>query len=207
VKLFGSTTSPYVRKVRVYLAEAGLPCEFIEGDAWQPSQRLVAAAPLGKVPALERDDGSVLFESILIIEYLDRQRPVGSRLLAADGEERWLTLRWHALAHGIIDSIVTRLLELRRPQTLQMQEKIQREEIRIARTLATIEADLIGGDYLVANRLTIADLMLGVALQYIDFRYPHNWRSTAPCLAAWSGPIHQRRSFTNTLPPGFSPPK
>jgi glutathione S-transferase len=204
VKLFGSKTSPYVRKVRVYLAETALPCEFIEVDAWQPSQQL-AAAPLGKVPVLERDDGSVLFESILIIEYLDRQRPVDSRLLATDGEERWITLRWHALAHGIIDAVVARLLELRRPQVLQMPERMLREETRIARTLTAIETGFGNGDYLVANRLTVADLMLGVALQYIDFRYPHDWRSATPRLAAWSGPILQRRSFTNTLPPGLSP--
>jgi glutathione S-transferase len=206
VKLFGSRTSPYVRKVRVYLEETGLPYEFIEGDTRQPSPHLLSTAPLGKVPVLEREDGSALFESILIIEYFDCLRPADARLLAKDGEERWTTLRWHALAHGIIDATTTRLQELRRPQIVQMPEKRQWEESRIARTLTAIEGDLGSGDYLVGDRLTIADLALGVALQYVDFRYPHDWRSGKPRLTEWSAEIHRRQSFTKTLPPGFTPP-
>ena len=97
---------------------------------------------------------SALFESILIIEYLDRLRPADVRLLAMGGEERWITLRWHALAHGIIDATTTRLQELRRPPMLQMPERLQWEEARIARTLAAIEDDLGSGEYLVGDRLT-----------------------------------------------------
>jgi glutathione S-transferase len=205
MKLFGSKTSPYVRKVCVYLEETGLTYEFVESDAWQPSARLLAAAPLGKIPVLEREDGGVLFESLLIIEYLDCQCAETTRLIARDGDERWITLRWHALADGIIDATVARLLELRRPEMLQMRDKMQWEEARIARALDAIENGLDGQPFLGGNRLTLADLMLGVALQYIDFRYPHDWRSTAPRLTAWSRRIHQRPSFLKTQPPGFTP--
>lgn len=206
MRLFGSRTSPYVRKVRVYLEEIGLAYDFIEGDTRQPSPYLLSVAPLGKVPVLECNDGAVLFESILIIEYLERRRPGdGIRLLPADGEERWTTLRWHALAHGIIDATTTRLQELRRPEALQMPEKLRWEETRIARALRAVENDFGGGAFLVGDHLTIADLTLGVALQYMDFRYPHDWRSAAPQLAKWSAAIHRRPSFTGTLPPGFVP--
>jgi glutathione S-transferase len=205
VKLYGSRTSPYVRKVRVYLEEAGLPYEFIEGDTRQPSPYLLSIAPIGKVPVIECEDGKVLFESLLIIEYLDGQRSAGTSLLAADGAERWTTLGWHALAHALIDATTTRLQELRRPEALQMRDKLEWEEARIARTLTAIESQLGSGAYLVGDHLTIADLALGVALQYIDFRYPHNWRSVTPRVANWSAAIHRRTSFINTLPPGFSP--
>ncbi len=205
MKLFGSRTSPYVRKVRVYLEETGSSYEFIEGETRQPSEHLLAMAPLGKVPVLQCDDGTVLFESLLILEYLDHLRPPDARLLPADGDERWSTLRWHALAHGMIDATTTRLQELRRPETLQMRERLQWEERRIARTLTAIEASLGVGNHLTGNRLSIADLALGVALQYIDFRYPHDWRLATPRLAKWSAAIHRRPSFIKTQPPGFSP--
>ena len=205
MKLHGSRTSPYVRKVRVYLEEAGLPYEFIEGDTRQPSLRLLSIAPVGKVPVIECEDGTVLFESLLIIEYLDRQRSADVPLLAADGAERWTTLRWHALAHALIDATTTRLQELRRPEALHMQERLEWEETRIARTLTAIESQLGSGAYLVGDHLTIADLALGVALQYIDFRYRHDWRSATRRLANWGAAIHRRASFINTLPPGFSP--
>ncbi len=205
MKLFGSRTSPYVRKVRVYLEETASSYEFIEGETRQPSSYLLSIAPLGKVPVLECDDGTALFESILIIEYLDRGHPADARLLPLGGEERWATLRWHALAHGIIEATVTRLQEIRRPDEMQMLERLRWEETRIARTLAAIEKKLGAGDYLVGNHLTIADLALGVALQYIDFRYPHDWRSAAPRLTKWSAEIHGRQSFMKTLPPEFLP--
>jgi glutathione S-transferase len=184
MKVIGSTTSPYVRKVRVYLEEAGLPHMFVPVDAWQPSPALLALAPLGKVPVLERDDGSVLFDSALIIEYLESLLPPQRRLLPAEGEGRWVTLRWHALAHGIIDATVARVLELRRPEALRMKERLAHEEARIARAIAASEAALDGSAYLVADSLSLADLMLGAAMQYIDVRYPHDWRSGTPRLAA-----------------------
>ncbi len=84
-----------------------------------------------------------------------------------------------------------------------MSERLEWEEARIARTLAAIETNLGPNACLVGNYLTIADLALGVALQYVDFRYPHDWRSAAPRLAKWSAAIHVRSSFTKTLPPGF----
>lgn len=205
MQLIGSTTSPYVRKARVYLAETGTNCAFVPVDAWQPDARLLSLAPLGKVPVLVRDDGSPLYDSLLVIEYLDSLLPDSERLLPAQGEARWEVLRWQALAHGLIDATVVRLLDLRRPEALRSIEAQGREEVRIARALDSIERDIGGRQWLCLDRLTIADLVLAVALQYMDFRYPHNWRASRPTLAAWAKTMHARPSVASTLPPGFTP--
>jgi glutathione S-transferase len=206
MKLIGSTTSPYVRKVRVYLAETGIAHGFVEVDAWQPGAELLALAPIGKVPVLERDDGSALFDSALLIEYLESLLPPERRLVPVVGEPRWTTLRWHALAHAVIDATVTRVLELRRPEPLRLAQRLAHEETRIARAIAASEAALDGRACLVGDRLTLADLILASAMQYIDFRYAHDWRTDAPRLAAWCRGMHDRASFVSTEPPGFVRP-
>jgi len=106
----------------------------------------------------------------------------------------------------MLDATVTRVLETRRPEDRQMPDKIEREEARIHRAAAVAEARFKGGPFLVAKRVSLADLMMGVALQYVDFRYAHDWRSKAPKLAEWHAGIAARKSFQETLPPGFTPP-
>jgi glutathione S-transferase len=205
MQLIGSPTSPYVRKARVYIAEAGAECNFVPVDAWHPSATLLEQAPLGKVPVLVRADGSTLFDSLLVIEYLDSARSDRERLLPIAGEPRWEVLRWHALAHGLIDATVFRLLDLRRPEGQRSMEARAREEARIARTLDSVAKTMDGRQWLCLDRLTLADVVLGVALQYIDFRYPHDWRAKRPALAAWAKEMLARPSFTGTLPPDFTP--
>jgi len=205
MQLIGSPTSPYVRKARVYLAETGVACAFTPVDAWQPDARLLGLAPLGKVPVLVRDDGSALFDSLLVVEYLDHTLPEPRRLIPADGEPRWEVLRWQSLAHGLIDATVARLLDVRRPEALRSREVQAREEVRIARALDAIDKDVASREWLCLDRLTLADVVLGVALQYIDFRYPHDWRAARPALAKWAARTTSRPSFATTLPPGFTP--
>jgi glutathione S-transferase len=98
-----------------------------------------------------------------------------------------------------------RLLDIRRPEALRSREVQAREEVRIARSLDSIEENVAGQEWLCLDRLTLADVVLGVALQYIDFRYPHDWRSTRPTLAKWAARMTSRPSFVKTLPPGFTP--
>ncbi len=200
MKLYGSLTSPYVRKCRVLLKEKTLACEFVQADAGGPGSPVPALNPLGKVPVLERDDGSALFDSPVILEYLDSLKPPA--LLAPSGEERWLMLRWQALADGILDATVTRLLEKRRPAEQQSAEGIKRQEEKIARALAFAEQHA-GGAYLMQDRFTAVDVCLGVALEYVDFRYAHDWRAQHPKLARWLAGISVRASFTETVPPGM----
>lgn len=200
MKLYGSLTSPYVRKCRVLIKEKALACEFVQADAGGSGSLVPALNPLGKVPVLARSDGSPLFDSPVILEYLDSLK--SPALFAVSGEERWQMLRWQALADGILDATVARLLETRRPPEQQSAESIRRQEEKIRRALAFAE-ERTGGAHLVQDRFTAADLCLGVALEYVDFRYAHDWRATHPKLAAWLAGLSGRPSFTETLPPGM----
>jgi glutathione S-transferase len=230
MKLYGSLTSPYVRKCRIVLHEKGIACEFVAaspGDA--PVARL---NPLGKVPVLERepadvpnqvagrtseasrasesargprldpigDDGSALFDSPVIFEYLDSLKPPA--LLAASGEDRWQMLRLQALADGILDATVARMIELRRPPEQQSAKERQKQEEKVTRALVFAERHAAGA-YLMQNKFTAADLCLAVALEYVDFRYAHDWRARHPMLARWLAGISARAAFLDTVPPGL----
>jgi glutathione S-transferase len=200
MKLYGSETSPYVRKARILLKEKHIACDFIVADAGAANSPVPALNPLGKVPALERDDGSVLFDSPVIVEYLDSLR--GPAVLAASGEPRWTMLRWQALADGVLDATVARLMETRRPSEQQSARDIARQEEKVARSLAWTESQL-SGDWLAGNSFTLADLAVGVMLDYVDFRYPHDWASRHPKLSRWHQAIRQRPSFVETRAPGM----
>ena len=204
MKLYGSPASPYVRKARVLIHEKKLRCEWVDEDPWPEDSPIPGRNPLGKVPALEIEPHNYLFESVLIVHYLDHVD--GKSLTPKDTAGYWQTQWWQALAQGVLDATVTRILETRRPPEKQMPEKIAREEARIHRAAAAAEARFRGGPFLVGKRLSLADLMMGVALQYVDFRYPHDWRSKAANLAEWHAGIAARKSFQDTLPPGFTPP-
>ena len=203
MKLYGSLASPYARKARVLVKEKNLPCEYVVEDPWPADSPIPARNPLGKVPVLEIAPGSYLFESAQVIHYLDNVD--GKSLTPKDAAGYWQAQWWQALGNGMIDALVARVLESRRPPEKQMPDKMAREEARVHRAVSVGENAFQGGDFLVGNRFTLADLMLGVALQYADFRYPHAWRNRAPKLARWHAGIVQRRSFVETLPPGFTP--
>jgi glutathione S-transferase len=204
MKLYGSPTSPYVRKARVLILEKKLACEFVPEDPWAEDSPIPSRNPLGKVPALEIEAGNYLFESMLIVHYLDHID--GKSLTPKDGPGYWQTQWWQSLAQGFLDAAVARVLETRRPEEKRMPEKIAREEARIHRATDAAEQRFKGGVNLVGKRLSLADLMMGVALQYIDFRFPHDWRRKAPKLAEWHSGIVARKSFQGTMPPGFTPP-
>ena len=203
MKLYGSATSPYVRKARVLISEKKLVVEFVNEDPWAADSPIATRNPLGKVPALEIERGNYLFESALVVHYLDHVD--GKTLTPKDPAGYWQAQWWQALGNGVIDAAVARVLESRRPEDRRMPDKIEREEARIVRAVASAEGRFGGSTFLVGNRFTLADLILGVALQYVDFRYPHDWRSRAPKLAKWHAGVAERKSFQETLPPGFTP--
>ncbi|MBI4195230.1 MAG: glutathione S-transferase N-terminal domain-containing protein [Betaproteobacteria bacterium] len=204
MKLYGSPASPYARKARVLIREKHIPCEFVVEDPWPADSRIPERNPLGKVPVLEIAPGSYLFESPLVVHYLDNLD--GESIDPRDAAGYWQSQWWQALGNGIIDAVIARLLETRRPEDKQMPEKIAREEARVRRAVDLGEKTTKGGGFLVGERFTLADLVLGVALQYTDFRYAHDWRSRAPRLARWHAGITRRPSFEETLPPGFVKP-
>jgi glutathione S-transferase len=201
MKLYGSLTSPYVRKARILIREKNLPCEFVMADAWAADSPIPALNPLGKVPVLALDNNEVLFDSPVIVEYLDSlQAPA---LLAASGAARWDMLRWEALADGVLDAVVTRLLESRRPEAQQSADNLRRQEEKIARSLEYMARRLGNAPWFVAERFTLADLVVAVALEYTDFRYPHDWRGRHPRLGQWLAGVSARPSFIETRPPGM----
>lgn len=204
MKLYGSLTSPYVRKVRVLIKEKTLPIELVVDDPWSEHSRIPAMNPLGKVPTLLLDDGEAIYDSALLIGWLDFRFQCG--IVPSEQKGYWDCMKWHALANGIVDATIARMLELRRPREKQMKQVMAWEQARVTRSLAQIESRMTGGAYLVGPAFTLADIALGVALQYIDFRDPSNWRASHPRLTRWHAGIVARASFRDTLPPGFTAP-
>ena len=205
MKLYGSLTSPFVRKARVLIKEKNLPCDFVVADPTEVGGVVRTRNPLWQVPVLERDDGDALFDSPVILEYLDSLS--APALLAASGEPRWQMLRWQALADGIVEAVIGRFLETRRPMVQQSADQMSFQESRVAAALAFASGRLKGESFLMENRFTLADLALAVALEYIDFRYPHDWRAQHPRLAFWLAGISVRNSFAESVPPGMERPE
>lgn len=199
MKLYTSLTSPYGRKVRIALAESAIDCEFIEDSPSDPKAQVARLNPLGKVPVLQLDDGEVLFDSPMIVEYLDSL--AAAPLIPAEVSERWQVQRWHALGDGIADAVVARYLEARREEGKQDKAFSARQEGKVAAAMAFADARVSHGEFLWGDRLTIADIAMAAALDYTDLRYPHDWRAEFPELARWLTAIDRRPSFADTMPP------
>ena len=206
MQLHVSLTSPYARKARIAVRELGLDRVVTEVlvDPWtDPSLR--ALNPLSKVPTLVRDDGGILFESLLIVEYLDAcaERP---RLVPAAGETRWTVLSLHALADGIMDAAVGIAVERRRGQDAG-RATILRHEAAITASLARAETGPLPATNGFAD---VGAIALASALGYLDLRMPElGWREDRPHLAGWFGAIERTPSFETTRPPapgGTLPP-
>jgi len=205
MKLYGSTTSPYVRKARVLIHEKNMPVEFVVEDPWADDSPIIIKNPLSKVPALEIGPDSYMFESPLVVHYLDHTD--GKSFTPRDPAGYWQSQWWQSLGQGIIDAGISRVFETRRPEEKQMPEKMAREEQRINRAIDLAENTMKeNAEFLLGNRFGLADIVMGVAMQYTDFRYPHDWRSRAPKLAKWLAGVAARPSFEETLPPGFVKP-
>jgi len=200
MKLYGSLTSPYVRKVRIALIEKNIRYEMsVEGPA-DASGNVVRLNPLRAIPVLVRDDGDVYFDSPLICEYIDSLNDT-PRLYPASGEPRWQALRWHALGQGMMEATVARFVELRKPADKQDAAAAAKHEGRIGAALAYANERVPASGFIQGAQIGIADIALGAALGYIDLRYAHDWRGKYPKLAAWFAPLSQRASFMETLAP------
>lgn len=199
MKLYGTLTSPYVRKVRAFLHEKGIAHELVIEAPADPAGNIPRLNPLGKVPVLLRSDGETLFDSPVIIDYLDGL--ADPRLIPPAGEERFHALRWHALGHGVLDAVVTRLMETRRKPELQDPAVIAKQEDKVAGALSFAETRLGGGAPLVGARFGIADIALAIALEYLDMRYAHDWRGRHPALARWLAAVTDRPCLKETRAP------
>ncbi len=199
MKLYGSDTSPYVRKVRVVIAEKKIDCEWILERPADGGGRVRELNPLGKIPVLETDDGNVIYDSPVIAEYLDSLS--APQLISASGNARWQVQTMHALGDGMMDATVARMLEQRKPSDKQTETVISKQEGKVADALFSLNGVVAKNTFLVDDNFSMADVAIGTALSYIDFRFAHNWRNQYPALAEWAESIFSRSSFISTLPP------
>ncbi len=204
MKLIGTATSPFVRKVRVVLAEKKLDCPYVEDDVMAPDSLAARHNPLGKVPCLLLEGGEAVFDSRVIVEYLDALSPVG-RLIPAAGRERMEVKQWEALADGLLDAAVLARQESHWPGRAEG----ERSPAWIARQLGKIEAALAQMERQLGDRpwchgihMSLADVALGCALGYLDFRFPQlDWRARHPRLLKLHDKLMARPSFADTRPP------
>ena len=203
MKLIGSLTSPYVRKVRIVMAEKRLDYQFELEDVWS-SDAILAINPLGKVPCLVLEGREAVFDSRVIVEYLDTRSPVG-RLIPEPNRERTEVRTWEALADGVLDAAILARLEGHWPQRIAEQRSsawIARQLSRIHATLASMSASLGERAWCCGTHLTLADIALGCTLGYLDYRFPDiAWRAAHPNLLRLSDKLSVRQSFIDTAPP------
>jgi len=203
MKLIGSLTSPYVRKVRVVMAEKRLDYQFVVEDPWH-GEAVLRANPLGKVPCLVLEGGEAIFDSRVIVEHLDTLSPVG-KLIPPSGRERVEVRTWEALADGLLDAAVAARLEQTwsgRREHERSAAWVERQLSRVHSSLAAMGQGLADKPWCNGNHHTLADIAVGVALGYLDFRFPQiDWRSAHPNLQRLHDKLAARPSFADSAPP------
>jgi glutathione S-transferase len=203
MKLIGALTSPYVRKVRVVMAEKKLDFQLVLEDVWN-SDAIRASNPLGKVPCLVMEGGEAVFDSRVIVEYLDTLSPVG-RLIPSSGRQRVEVRTWEALADGLLDASILARLENHWAGRMPEQRSsawVERQMKAVSGALKSMSQGLAEKSYCAGNSFTLADVAVGCALGYLDFRFPQiDWRSEYPNLKKLSNKLASRQSFADTLPP------
>ncbi len=202
LRLIASLTSPYVRKVRIVMAEKRIDCHLDLEDVWSPTTRIHDSNPLGKVPCLIMEDGGAVFDSRVIVEYLDTMTPI-ARLIPPNGRERAEVRTWEALADGLIDAaILVRLEQTQRPAQQQSPQWIERQIGKMDRALAAMSHGLGEKHWCNGQGYTLADIAVGCALGYLDFRFQHiDWRRRHANLARLYEKLAARPSFVDTAPP------
>jgi glutathione S-transferase len=203
MKLIGALTSPYVRKVRIVMAEKKLDFQLVLEDVWN-TDKVLESNPLGKVPCLVMEGGEAVFDSRVIVEYLDTLSPVG-KLIPPAGRERAEVRTWEALADGLVDASILARLEATwkgRAEGERSQAWIDRQMSRVDSALQAMARGLGERPWCAGNHLTLADIATGCALGYLDFRFPQvGWRQRHPNLERLADKLASRPSFADTLPP------
>jgi glutathione S-transferase len=201
MKLLASLTSPYVRKVRIVMAEKKLDYQMQLVDVWSPETPMQEYNPLGKVPCLITEDGNRLFDSRVIAEYVDTLSPV-SQLIPKTGRERAEAKCWEALADGTLDAAVTIIKEKQRSPAQQSQEWIDRQYGKIHAAIKHMEAELGTKSFCMGVNFSLADVSVGCVLGFLDFRFAHiEWRAESPNLDRLYTKLRFRQSFIDTEPP------
>jgi glutathione S-transferase len=201
MKLYWSPRSPFVRKVMVFAHEAGLAgrIETVKTlvSSTAANRELMRVNPLGKIPTLVTNDGKVLFDSYVICDYLDGLH-AGAKLIPQSPDIRWQALRWHALGDNLLDNLVPWRGELMRSKPQQSPETLAAYEAKTRASVDFLESEAAALD---STAVGIGHVAVGVALGYLDFRFPDlDWRDGHPQLSDWHASFAQRPSFRNTMP-------
>ncbi len=200
MKLLGTLTSPYTRKARVVLAEKKIDFEWVADSPSNPHSIARRINPLARVPVLLLDDETPIFDSPVIVEYLDNLAP-NKKLLPKSNRERIEVKRWESLADGLLDAAVGIRLELLRPERQRNPSWLDREHSVIEASLAMMAAELGDKPWCMGTPFTLADIAVGCALGYLDFRFAEiDWRSRHPQLAKLHDKLMQRPSFAESAP-------
>jgi glutathione S-transferase len=202
MKLIGSLTSPYVRKVRIVFFEKKVDVDLEIENVWAPDTKITNHNPLGKVPCLVLDDGEAIYDSRVIAEYVDTLSPVG-KLIPTESRERATVKTWEALADGIKDAgILARLEATLRPPEQQSPVWVDRQIGKIKAALEQMSRKLGENSWCHGNQMTLADIAVGCALGYLLFRFPNiAWQAQYPNLDTLYQKLAQRPSFVETAPP------
>jgi len=201
MKLIAAPSSPYSRKVRIVLAEKHIDYEMVTDNPGDAATHVPDYNPLGKIPVLVLDDEITLFDSRVIVEYLDSASPVG-RLIPDDTRQRIQVRRWEALADGCTDAAVAIVYEKRRPADKQSTDWIARQQGKIDRALKAMSDDLGNRPGCSGEGYNLADIAVGCTLGYLDLRMPDlNWRKPYPNLGKLFDKLSKRASFKDTVPP------
>ena len=201
MKLLSATPSPYARKVRIALIEKGIPFELMTEMPWNPGTAAPQFNPLGKIPVLVLDDGRVVHDSKVIVEYLETLgRP--PQLLPADPSLRLAHKQTEATADGVCDAVVLIVLERSRAPALRSSDWIGRQLRKVEAGTSALADELGGGrQWFVGSALGLADIAVGCMLGYLDLRLPEfDWRGRHANLVAFSERMFSRASFAATIP-------
>ncbi|RKP48591.1 glutathione S-transferase N-terminal domain-containing protein [Pararobbsia silviterrae] len=201
MKLIGSLTSPFVRKVRVVMAEKKIDYQLVLEDVWSADTQIDTYNPLGKVPCLVMEDGEAVFDSRVICEYVDTMTPVG-KLIPPGGRERAEVRCWEALGDGVNEAaVLIRQEYMLRDASERSARWIARQTRKVEHGLEAMSKGLGEKAWCASNHQTLADIAIGCALGYLDFRMPEiAWRDTHPNLAKHFDKLMQRPSFADTVP-------
>lgn len=203
MKLIGSAASPYVRKVRVVMAEKRLDYQFVTEDVWSADTTISRSNPLGKVPCLVMEAGEAMFDSRVIVEYLDTLSPVG-KLIPQQSRERAEVKTWEALADGVMDAGVLWRLEATwtgREDGQRSQAWMDRQQRKVVDGIASMAKGLGEKPFCSGIHLSLSDIAVGCALGWIDYRFPEiDWRTAHPRLLKLYDKLMLRASFADTKP-------
>ena len=203
MKLIGNNASPYVRKVRIVLAEKKLDYQYAIVNPWSADSTIVESNPLGKIPCLVLEGGEALFDSRVIVEYVDTLSPL-AKLIPAVGRERAEVKTWEALADGLLDAALAARMETAWPARLpeqQCQAWIDRQLGKINLSLKAMSHGLAEKPFCNGIHLSLADIAVGSALGYLNFRFPQiKWREDQGNLAKLFDKLSARQSFVDTFP-------